>query len=395
MSSIVKSAATVAAGAVAGNISKSASKRALKAQARQDAKMKKRRGAGWEPAPTDLLPSVNKRGKGCRRFKVVLSYEGAGFHGWMQQFPPGQAPLRTIEGVVQTSFRQAIGQRVRVHPAGRTDAGVNATGQVCQFDAETTEDTQPMAQRINEHLPPDCRVRSIEHVPQSFTAMGCLWKRYVYTIPAGTQSALVSFCRRSLQQQHGHNPEGVRDGDTRISDDLAVDVPRMNAAAAILTGRHDFAAFQSKGGRKNTVRTLYNCTVCRVGVGAEPDASEEHADTGRLRLVFEGDGFLYNMVRILSGTLLEVGCGLRTLEQTAALVAPLDPAAVAAAPGATSAKAVPSGESEDATATRAAADAALATVAIRGMSGPTLAAECLCLEHVEYEQQWSATNETD
>ena len=188
MSSIVKSAATVAAGAVAGNISKSASKRALKAQARQDAKMKKRRGAGWEPAPTDLLPSVNKRGKGCRRFKVVLSYEGAGFHGWMQQFPPGQAPLRTIEGVVQTSFRQAIGQRVRVHPAGRTDAGVNATGQVCQFDAETTEDTQPMAQRINEHLPPDCRVRSIEHVPQSFTAMGCLRR---YTPPSRSRLTVI------------------------------------------------------------------------------------------------------------------------------------------------------------------------------------------------------------
>ena len=70
--------------------SKPVSKRALKKQARQDAKIKKRKASGWVPAPTDLLPAVNKRAKGCHRFKVVLGYKGADYHGWQQQFPPGQ-----------------------------------------------------------------------------------------------------------------------------------------------------------------------------------------------------------------------------------------------------------------------------------------------------------------
>lgn len=70
--------------------SKPVSKRALKKQARQDAKIKKRKASGWVPAPTDLLPAVNKRAKGCHRFKVVLGYKGADYHGWQQQFPPGK-----------------------------------------------------------------------------------------------------------------------------------------------------------------------------------------------------------------------------------------------------------------------------------------------------------------
>ena len=194
--------------------------------------------------------------------------------------------------------------------------------------------------------------------------MGCLWKRYAYTIPATSREELVDFCRTYLQLQTATlgtsattfspapptpttdsaqapaassrpppasppapnaaaAPEagaalGSARADARIRDDLVVDVPRMNAAAAILTGRHDFCAFQSKGGRNTTVRTLYGCSITRVTAGGARGGGAAAVDG--LRLEFEGGGFLYNMARILAGTLLEVGCHLRTLEEVAALV---------------------------------------------------------------------------
>lgn len=120
-------------------MSKNAVKRAAKAARRAEAKRLKRGNAcSWEPPATDLLPTVNKRAPGCRRYKATVSYNGADFHGWAPQHPPGKAPLRTVGSVMEGGFRAAIGQRVRVHPAGRTDSGVSAIGQVCQFDAEGT-----------------------------------------------------------------------------------------------------------------------------------------------------------------------------------------------------------------------------------------------------------------
>ena len=160
--------------------------------------------------------------------------------------------------------------------------------------------------------------------------------RYVYTIPG---AALVAFCRKSLQG---------REGGTSVG---APDVPAMAAAAASLVGTRDFAALQSKGGRSTTVRTLYRCDVTGGAGGAS------------LRVTAEGDGFLYNMMRILVGTLLEVGCGLRTLEETQ-MLAPLAPAERAAT------------EQEPLRPTRA-------------MAGPTLPPFGLTLEHVEYDAVWS------
>ena len=75
---------------------------------------------GRPPPPTDLLPGVDKHARDCRRFKVLLQYDGAGFHGWLPQHPPGQEPLRTVGGAVEVAFRTALQQRVRVCPAGRT-----------------------------------------------------------------------------------------------------------------------------------------------------------------------------------------------------------------------------------------------------------------------------------
>lgn len=141
---------------------------------------------------------------------------------------------------------------------------------------------------------------------------------------------------------------------------LNLDLDRMRASAAVLVGRHDFAAFQSKGGRKSTVRTLHSCEV-------------SWADGKGLRIEVNGDGFLYNMVRILCGTLLEAGCGLRTVGETAQLVAPGGGMASAA------------DEDSD-------LDAELVTAATRVLAGPTLPAEHLCLEHVEFDTPWPASD---
>lgn len=248
-------------------------------------------------------------------------------------------------------------------------------------------DLAELCQRINAELPSDCRVLKLEHATPNFAAMGNLWKRYAYTVPGGpndtaeTPAELLRFCQRVLQQQ-GCRSRTIAGGSSRVEEgcvvaeggeevapappsrdqnqNLNLDLDRMRASAAVLVGRHDFAAFQSKGGRKSTVRTLHSCEV-------------SWADGKGLRIEVIGDGFLYNMVRILCGTLLEAGCGLRTVGETAQLVAPGGGMASAA------------DEDSD-------LDAELVTAATRVLAGPTLPAEHLCLEHVEFDTPWPASD---
>lgn len=267
---------SAAAAVLAPAISKNAAKKAAKRAAREALKASKRGGA--PPPPTDLLPLVNKHAKDCRRYKVLLSYDGAGFHGWLQQHPPGQAPLRTVGGVVEVAFRTALQQKVRVCPAGRTDAGVSASGQVCQFDAVVADAASPdaLTPRLNAALPPDVRVRSCRVVASDFAAMGNLWKRYVYTCQgedisiapeisnlqdgaaaaaaeqpesASRKEALLAFCRKTLQN------------DPRAAAVTEINLAAMQLAATELEGQHDFASFQSKGGRQTTVRTIHRLKI--------------------------------------------------------------------------------------------------------------------------------------
>ena len=177
--------------------SKNAAKRAVKQAARREAKRLRRGGVA--PPETDLLPPVDKRATGCHRHKVLLWHAGKGFKGWMPQCPPGVAPLRTVGSVVEQAFRVALQEKVRVHPSGRTDSGVTASGQVVQFDSVTTLDpTSALPAALNAELPSDCQVRCVSRAPPDFSAMACRWKRYVYTIPGG-EAALVAFCRKVLQ----------------------------------------------------------------------------------------------------------------------------------------------------------------------------------------------------
>lgn len=230
------------------------------------------------------------------RFRLVVAYDGTNFHGWQRQDPPDGPPLRTVQGVLEHAVALAVGDRVVVMGASRTDAGVHALGQVAAFTAETRIPIDRLAMAINARLPKDVRVRTAERVHHGFDPISdCESKCYRYSIAHGdtrTDGEML-FQRRTVWSTW-----------------YQLDPARMRSAAAELVGTHDFAAFaQANHGRESTVRTIYGCTV----LTPQP---------GRLIVEVAGNGFLYNMVRIISGTLVEAGRGriaatdIRTALQT-------------------------------------------------------------------------------
>ena len=173
--------------------------------------------------------------------------------------------------------------RVPVTGASRTDAGVHALGQVASFAADTRIPEDRLAMAINARLPQDVRVRDACVVHDRFDPISdCVSKCYRYSMAhgdRGTDGALIFDRRTTWTTWH------------------VLDVARMQAAAAALVGTHDFAAFaQVNHGRESTVRTVFGCTVSTPA-------------PGRIRVEVCGNGFLYNMVRIVAGTLSEAGRG--------------------------------------------------------------------------------------
>jgi tRNA pseudouridine38-40 synthase len=213
-----------------------------------------------------------------RRYKLTVAYDGTLFHGWQKQEPPGQAPLRTVAGVIEETLARTLQQPINLVGASRTDAGVHSRGQVAQFDAATRLPIERMAEAINSRLPGDIEIVAAEFAPEKFNAIGgAVSKQYRYR--------LFNTTRRPLDLRnyvyHCWTP---------------LDEHRMNDAAARLVGEHDFAGLSAiDHERLTTVRTIHDCRV------------EVHRP--ELHIVVSGSGFLYNMVRILAGTLVEVGRG--------------------------------------------------------------------------------------
>jgi len=219
-----------------------------------------------------------------KRYKLTIAYDGTAFHGWQKQEPPGQEPLRTVQGVVQMATAMVMKQRVIVVGASRTDAGVHARGQVAHFDAATRIPLERIAPAINSRLPRDVEVMGTEEVDASFDAIsGAKHKRYRYRI--------FNSLHRPLHQRfcvwHCW---------------LNLDVEKMNVAAKKLIGTHDVAGLANADhGRDNTVRTIFDCFV--------EQRNQCDGEGPQVHIVVEGSGFLYNMVRIIAGTLVEVGRG--------------------------------------------------------------------------------------
>ena len=212
-----------------------------------------------------------------KRILLTVEYDGTNYAGWQRQIN-GFA----VQQVLEEALQKATKERIVVTGASRTDAGVHALGQAVHFDTESRIPPEKYPFVLNTMLPRDVRVHAGREVPEGFHArfMTC-GKRYTYRI---VNSRHASAIRRNT---HVHVP-------------LPLDLAPMQEAAKQLLGTHDYAAFQAAGGTaKTTVRTITKADLVQMG--------------DEIILTVEGDAFLYNMVRIIAGTLIEIGLGRRTV----------------------------------------------------------------------------------
>ena len=218
-----------------------------------------------------------------RNFKLTLCYDGSRYRGWQKQ---GNTE-HTLQGRLEALLSRLLEQPVELAGSGRTDAGVHARRQVCSFRADTDLRCEELLGKLRAMLPEDIGALALEDAPPRFHArLSCTGKTYVYRI--WNSETPDVFSRRY-----------------RLSWPEPLDTAAMEQAAQALLGEHDFSAFCSlKKSKKSPVRRLDEIRV------------ERHGD--ELRLAFTGSGFLYNMVRILTGTLLEVGAGRRSAETVSA-----------------------------------------------------------------------------
>jgi len=226
-------------------------------------------------------------------WKVTLEYDGARYRGWQSQ----KNTERTVQGVLVRAARELFGEEVSLGGAGRTDAGVHALGQVAAFALERTIAPAAVARALNARLPDAVRVMSAEEAPASFHPRFARDKTYRYRMCSA--DVMSPFERRYAWHISG-----------------ALDVDAMQAAAKMLEGEHNFAAFQATGSdTKTTVRTILQSTI-QSAISNQQSAI----------LVYEvtGDGFLRHMVRAIVGTLVEVGRGRRPVSWMADVLASRD-----------------------------------------------------------------------
>lgn len=212
-----------------------------------------------------------------KNYKLTVQYDGTRYLGWQKLGERGSRDyLRTIQGKLESVLSKMTGEEIEVHGAGRTDAGVHASGQVASFRTGYETSPEEVGAYLNRYLPEDIAVTGAEEVPERFHArLHAKGKVYRYRIRGGAVPDVFS------QRFRYRVPE-------------TLDLPAMEAAAERLRGTHDYRPFcASKRTKKSTVRTVWSIRLERNG--------------DDLDIVFRGDGFLYNMVRILTGTMIEAG----------------------------------------------------------------------------------------
>jgi len=237
-----------------------------------------------------------------RNLRLTLAYDGTAYFGWQVQ------PDRpTVQAALQEAFFRLTGERANANCAGRTDAGVHALGQVANLRTGTRLPTERLILGLQHYLPEDIAVREVADVPEGFHA---------------TLSAKRKTYRYVIHSSRVRDPFS-RGYSWRVSHDL--DATAMARAAAHLVGRHDFRCFETQGSpRVDTIRTLFDARVFRCGPWSVMSAEAAPvADEGGPFVVIEvtGDGFLYNMVRAITGTLAEVGQGKRSAASVGGLIA--------------------------------------------------------------------------
>ena len=206
-----------------------------------------------------------------RNIKLTIEYDGKDFNGWQKQ------PTKlNIQGTIEQAIKQITGEDVDLNASGRTDAGVHALGQVANFKTNSKIPIEKFAIAINSKLKRSIVIKKAEEVDERFhSRLSCKRKTYRYII--------------------NNSPEGTaiyRNLETHIPQKL--DVEKMKKAVKYFEGEHDFKAFKASGtSSKNSIRTIYEANV--------------YHENEKIMIELTGNGFLYNMVRIIAGTLVEVG----------------------------------------------------------------------------------------
>ena len=214
-----------------------------------------------------------------RRIKLTVAYDGTSYHGW--QFQPGSP---TIEGELNKHLTELFKEEITVIGASRTDSGVHALCNVAVFDTNARIPAERVAYALNQRLPEDIRIRKSEEVEADFHPRKQVTRKtYEYKI---------------LNEEFANPVERLYAHFTYVP----LDEKKMQEAARYLVGEHDFQSFCAAGSTaETTIRNIYDITV-------------ERKET-MISIKVTGNGFLYNMVRIIAGTLMEVGKGRFTPEQ--------------------------------------------------------------------------------
>ena len=223
-----------------------------------------------------------------RNIKLLLSYDGTGFSGWQRQ-----PDRRTVQQVLEETIGRLTGVVPSTNASGRTDAGVHALGQVVHFYTASRHAPEVFVKALNATLPADVRIKGAWEVAQSFHAtLDAKAKLYRYVIDNGPIAD-------PFQTRHAWHVY------------QALDVAAMHTAAQALKGRHDFHSFETHWpNRTSSVRTITHVAVNRMNDSVWIDV--------------EADGFLYNMVRSITGTLVEVGKGKWPISKVAEVIAAED-----------------------------------------------------------------------
>ncbi len=208
-----------------------------------------------------------------RNIKIIIEYDGKDWGGWQKQ--PNKL---NIQGEIERAIEEITGEKVQLIASGRTDAGVHALAQVANFKIEKDIPVEKIPYALNSKLKKSIRIISAEEVDEKFhSRYTCKRKTYKYIINNSLQGTAIY---RNLQY---HFPEKL-------------DEEKMNEGIKYLIGEHDFKSFKASGtSSKSSVRIIYNANVKREGE--------------IVTIELTGNGFLYNMVRIIAGTLVDVGIG--------------------------------------------------------------------------------------
>ena len=208
-----------------------------------------------------------------RNIKLIIEYDGKGFNGWQKQ------PDRlNIQGEIEKAIEEITGEKVDLTASGRTDAGVHSLGQTANFKTDSKIPTEKFAKAINSRLKKSIVIKSAEEVDEKFHSR--------YSVKSKTYRYIINNSENGTAIYRGleyHVP-------------MKLDYEKMNEAIKYFIGEHDFKAFKASGtSSKSSVRKILDGSVRKEGE--------------RVIIEVTGTGFLYNMVRIISGTLLDVGLG--------------------------------------------------------------------------------------